>query len=272
MILPIDAELTLLQIGLNCDFHTCRNQGGSISLVKRSNGTCSRMKQANQRNKRIRTAKTALLLGVLALLFTVHPQNWAEAKKVNPDGLFNTKEIRSRNFKPFKKWTGAIERYSKEQASIKAGDCKEKKFNKCHYDKWMTFLKSLEGKDKLTQVKEVNAFMNKARYITDQVNWGQKDYWATPGEFMAKFGDCEDYSISKFVSLKLLGFTDKDLRIVAVKDMNLKVGHAILAVYLNDTPYILDNQIKQVVEARTIRHYAPVFSINEEYWWRHKPK
>ena len=196
----------------------------------------------------------------------------AQAAKVNLDGLFNTREVRSKNFKPFKKWTGAVERYSKEREAVKPGDCKEKVFNKCHFDKWTEFLKTLEGKDKMTQISEVNAFMNKARYITDPVNWGVKDYWATPGEFMAKFGDCEDYSISKFVSLKLLGFDDNDMRVVAVKDMNLKVGHAILAVYIDGKPYILDNQIKQVVDASTIRHYAPVFSINEKYWWRHKPK
>ena len=194
------------------------------------------------------------------------------AKKVTLDGLFNTVEIRSKNFKPFKKWTGALERFSKETANLKSGDCTEKKFNKCHYDEWTAFLKGLEGKDKAIQMEEVNRYMNRAKYIIDPVNWGVKDYWATPGEFIAKFGDCEDYAIAKFMSLKKLGFTDNDLRIVAVKDLNLKIGHAVLAVYLDGKSFILDNQIKQVVESETIRHYAPVFSINETYWWRHKPK
>jgi len=231
------------------------------------------MQQKNKPNddKLARRSAYAVFALILAVFLSFNC-NVAQAAKVNLDGLFNTKEIQSRNFKPFKKWTGAVERYSKERDSVKPGDCKEKAFNKCHFDKWTEFLKTLEGKDKMTQIKEVNAFMNKARYITDPVNWGVKDYWATPGEFMAKFGDCEDYSISKFVSLKLLGFDDNDMRVVAVKDMNLKVGHAILAVYIDGKPYILDNQIKQVVDASTIRHYAPVFSINEKYWWRHKPK
>ena len=57
---------------------------------------------------------------------------------------------------------------------------------------------------------------------------------------------------------------------VAVKDMNLKVGHAILAVFVDGKVYILDNQIKIVVEAKKIRHYRPVFSINETNWWRHR--
>ncbi|MCW9033876.1 MAG: transglutaminase-like cysteine peptidase [Rhodospirillales bacterium] len=184
--------------------------------------------------------------------------------------LFNTKEKRSRNFKPFKKWTGAIKRYSSEQRSIKPGKCKEKSFNKCHFDRWQTFLKTLDGKDKMTQVKEVNRFMNKARYITDPSNWGEKDYWATPGQFMAKFGDCEDYAIAKYMSLKQLGFKTSQMRVVAVKDLNLRVGHAILAVYIDGKAYILDNQIKKVAKANIIKHYVPVFSINQKYWWRHK--
>lgn len=193
----------------------------------------------------------------------------AKTEPVYPN-LFSTKEVRSKNFKPFKKWTEALSRYTQESATLKDGHCSDKFFNKCHFGKWQKFLKTLEGKDRRTQIEEVNRFMNKARYITDPVNWGEKDYWATPGQFMAKFGDCEDYAIAKFMSLAQLGFTDDDMRVVAVKDMNLKVGHAILVVYLEGKAYVLDNQIKKVAEADVIRHYVPVFSINQSYWWRHK--
>jgi len=56
-----------------------------------------------------------------------------------------------------------------------------------------------------------------------------------------------------------------------IKDLNLKVGHAVLVVYLNSRIYLLDNQIKQVVEANSVYHYSPVYSINENNWWRHNP-
>ncbi len=119
-------------------------------------------------------------------------------------------------------------------------------------------------------MNKVNRYMNKARYILDPVNWGKKDYWATPGQFMAKFGDCEDYAIAKYMSLKQLGFKTSEMRVVAVKDLNLKIGHAVLVVYLNGKALILDNQIRKVVEAKVIKHYVPVFSINQKYWWHHK--
>ena len=184
--------------------------------------------------------------------------------------FFKSKETKSTNLKPFKKWTSAMARYTKASAKRKEGDCDAKKFNKCHYEEWTKFLDSVKSKDKLYQIKAVNKQMNKAKYIPDKTNWGKKDYWATPDEFMARFGDCEDYAITKFMSLKRLGFDAKSMRVVAVKDMNLKVGHAILVVFHDNKPYILDNQIKIVVEARKIRHYRPVFSINETSWWRHR--
>lgn len=196
----------------------------------------------------------------------------AVAKKASKPSFFNTVEVQSTNLKPFKKWTGALKRFSKEVASKKKGSCKSGSFNKCHYDEWVKFLrKAMKKKDKLAQVKAVNSYMNQSKYISDQNNWGKKDYWATPGEFMAKFGDCEDYAIAKFISLVKLGFRPDQLRVVAVKDLNLKVGHAILVVFLDGKTYVLDNQIKRVVEARSIRHYKPVFSINTRAWWRHRP-
>jgi len=73
-----------------------------------------------------------------------------------------------------------------------------------------------------------------------------------------------------------LGFKERELRVVAVKDLNLKVGHAVLIVMLKDPKtkktktYLLDNQIKKVVETKTVRHYEPVFSINKDFWWRHR--
>ena len=173
--------------------------------------------------------------------------------------------------KPFKKWLAALQRYSKESAEAKKGDCKGNQMSACYYQKWTQFLISIKNKSKIDQVKAVNSHMNKAPYITDSKNWGQKDYWSSPGEFMARFGDCEDYAIAKFLSLRRLGFDPSELRVVAVKDMNLKVGHAILIVFIDGKPLVLDNQIKQVVPAEKVRHYQPIFSINTQFWWRHRP-
>ncbi len=194
----------------------------------------------------------------------------AAAKKQAVPSFFGSKETRSSNLKPFKKWKSAIKRYSREKAKAEKKKCKSKKFNKCHYDDWQKFLDKIRDKDRKTQVVEVNRLMNKAKYITDKTNWGKKDYWASPGQFMARFGDCEDYAITKYLSLKRLGFKNEELRVVAVKDLNLKVGHAVLVVFLDGKTWLLDNQIKKIIETKKVKHYQPVFSINTTHWWRHR--
>ena len=189
--------------------------------------------------------------------------------------FLNSIEVRSSNLEPFKKWNSALERYAKESQATRKGKCLSKNLDVCDYDAWVKFLNTLKDKDKLTQIRAVNDKFNQAKYVTDKSNWGQNDYWNTPAEFMANFGDCEDYAIVKYLSLKRLGFADDDLRVVAVKDLNLKVGHAILVVFWVDTrngqkrALVLDNQVEKVVDARAIRHYEPVFSINGQHWWRH---
>ncbi len=131
-------------------------------------------------------------------------------------------------------------------------------------------MRSVKDDDPHAKIDKVNRFMNRAKYVVDPINWGVKDYWETPGEFFVRFGDCEDYAIAKFLTLRALGFKDESMRIVIVQDLNLKVAHAILAVYIDDTIKILDNQIQQVVDAPTIRHYKPIYSVNEQSWWLHK--
>jgi len=213
----------------------------------------------------------------LAILFAFAWAMPAEAAKKARPSFFNSVEVRSSNLKPFKKWRSALKRYSLEKkGKTKKASCTSKRLNICGYGDWAGFLQGLKGKDKLTQIRAVNFRMNKAKYITDKNNWGRKDYWATPAEFMANFGDCEDYAIIKYLSLRQLGFPEEALRVVAVKDLNLKVGHAVLVVFWKDPKsgkkrsLLLDNQIKRVVDSRSVRHYQPVFSINKDNWWRHR--
>ncbi len=114
--------------------------------------------------------------------------------------------------------------------------------------------------------------MNEAPYITDIRNYGVDDYWATPKQFLDRDrdGDCEDYAIAKYMSLRSLGYTPADIRLVVLQDNNLRIAHAVLVAYVDGTAFVLDNQIKQVVEHSRIRHYSPYYSINESGWWLHK--
>jgi predicted transglutaminase-like cysteine proteinase len=184
--------------------------------------------------------------------------------------LFGSREVRNANLVPFQKWTGMLARQVDER-TLYDGPCTARRFNRCHLQEWRNMLGTLAGLPPASQVAAVNAFMNRAPYVTDPVNYGVPDYWATPIQFLTKDGDCEDYAIAKFISLRELGFTNDQMRIVVLDDLNLKIAHAILVVYLDGKALVLDNQIASVVPAERIRHYKPIYSINEDSWWLHRP-
>jgi predicted transglutaminase-like cysteine proteinase len=206
----------------------------------------------------------SLILAALALLDTVAP---ARAEKIYPS-LLNTTESPSRRLQPFQKWNDMLERQVNER-SLYDGPCNARRFNRCHLQEWRALLAGLAGKDRMSQLAAVNEFMNRAPYIEDMPNWGVPDYWATPLQFLTKDGDCEDYAIAKFVSLRTLGFSNDELRIAVVDDANLQQPHAVLVVYVDGQALVLDNQIPQIVPSSVIKHYRPIYSINEDTWWLH---
>lgn len=112
-------------------------------------------------------------------------------------------------------------------------------------------------------IREVNAHMNKHKYIRDIVTWGVEDYWETPLEFLSVNGDCEDFAIAKFYSLRRLGIPNDAMKIVVVYDRILSVGHAVLAVRHNGDYLILDNLVPVPVPERMIFHYRAIYSVNE---------
>jgi len=172
------------------------------------------------------------------------------------------------DLRPIPKWNTLLKRYREEER--KDVNCRSRGRGNCPYTEWKALIDRLKGRDRLTQVEEVNRFANSWRYITDPVNWGVDDYWETPGEFFDKSGDCEDYAIVKFMSLRALGFDNDELNLVAVMDLNLNVGHAVLLAEVGGRALLLDNQIKRVTKASAVRHYKPVFSANEKVWWLFK--
>ena len=196
---------------------------------------------------------------VLALFLITLLPAVAEARVYPP--LFGSHEFANQGIKKFPKWGDMLSRW--QGSAPCEGDT-------CTTDGWQDLLVDLQGKDRMTQIKEVNRYFNEERYIIDRKNWGVEDYWATPFQFLKMDGDCEDYAIAKFMALKALGFPIEDMRVLALRDMNLDIGHAVLIVYDGDTPLLLDNQIKSVVPADTVKHYMPIFSLSETGWWLHR--
>lgn len=203
------------------------------------------------------------LAALLLCLLAPAPEAWADTR-----GLFGTDERKSSRLKSFPKWREMLKRHE-DGGNTESTSCGNLSGGQCNIAHWNAFLNSVRGQGFISQVKAVNSHMNRHRYIIDPINWGVPDYWATPYQFFIKNGDCEDYAISKYMSLRALGVSEDDLRIVVLEDKNLNIMHAVLAVYSGGDIYILDNQIKSVVKDTAIHHYKPIYSINESAWWRH---
>jgi len=183
--------------------------------------------------------------------------------------IFRSFEARFDDTQKFSKWVSMIERKLEQQPELDSKGCGFQLNEACGPYFWRQFVKEIEPDSAWAKIEKVNAYINKFRYVTDFDNWGTFDFWETPLEFLERRGDCEDYAITKFVTLKRLGFDPDSMRIVALNDTNLRTGHAVLMVNFNGQTFILDNQIRVVTPEATIRHYQAVYSINERNWWLH---
>ncbi len=210
-----------------------------------------------------------VVLGVLAGVAVRPAAAGAPAPEAHPP-IFGATAIESHNIALFPKWTSMLQRYLSEEPSEKASCTPTPDRHSCGLQRWQGFLARLRGMSRLDQLRAVNRFANYAPYVTDPVNYHVPDYWATPLQFLKIDGDCEDYAITKYLSLRALGMADSDLRIVVLQDLNLQVAHAILVAYVDGVAWVLDNQVPEVVPATAIHHYRPIYSLNETTWWLHR--
>lgn len=138
-------------------------------------------------------------------------------------------------------------------------------------DAWAALLKSPPQDDIKDTLNRVNQFFNsRMRFRDDITVWGQQDYWATPIEFLRKgAGDCEDYALAKYFSLREMGVPARQLRIIYVKALQLNQAHMVVAWYATPdaTPLILDNLKTAVLPATQRNDLLPVYSFNEQGLW-----
>jgi predicted transglutaminase-like cysteine proteinase len=180
--------------------------------------------------------------------------------------LFGSNENANHDISPFPKWTGMLQRYAREQ-HLEDAPCAGER---CQLQDWKAFVVTLKGQDRLTQLRAVNAYANRIPYRSDLDRHGVADYWSTPRETLGRSADCEDYAIIKYLSLRKLGWSASDLRIVVLKHEVRNELHAVLVAYVGGTAYVLDNLIPDVREHAAIRYYRPIFSINETAWHYHR--
>ncbi|WP_421356718.1 cysteine protease LapG [Pseudocitrobacter faecalis] len=136
---------------------------------------------------------------------------------------------------------------------------------------WALLVKSASPGDVKDKLNRVNHFFNsRIRFRDDIAVWKQQDYWATPIELLRKgAGDCEDYALAKYFTLREMGVPASQLRITYVKALQLNQAHMVLAWYATPdaTPLILDNLKTAILPATQRNDLLPVYSFNGQGLW-----
>jgi len=143
---------------------------------------------------------------------------------------------------------------------------------------WNHILTLFHEKKERAKLHEINLYINrKLRAESDLKIWGQKDYWSTPIEaLMKECGDCDDYAIAKYFSLKYAGVPVSRLRLTYVKALIGKEkrkflqAHMVLTYYPapDAEPLVLDNMADEICPASQRTDLVPIFSFNAEGVWR----
>ena len=139
--------------------------------------------------------------------------------------------------------------------------------------KWRQLVAELQSEDLDEKLYQINRFFNRFDFVDDLVHWQQKDYWATPIEFISTgAGDCEDYTIAKYFSLLELGIPEQQLRLMYVTALELRQPHMVLAYYETPTsiPLVLDNINRRILPANKRRDLSPIYSFNGNGLWAAK--
>jgi len=142
---------------------------------------------------------------------------------------------------------------------------------------WRQMLTEVGENAEESRIRSVNDFFNqRIRFFEDAAIWNQSDYWATPLETLGRGqGDCEDFTIAKYLSLKMLGVAGEKLRLTYVKarvggsHSRISRAHMVLSYYPtpDSEPLILDNLIADIRPASQRPDLFPVFSFSSENLW-----
>ena len=141
-------------------------------------------------------------------------------------------------------------------------------------DGWLATVAEAHGLGETAKLKRINDFVNRhIAFEDDRSVWDQSDYWATPLETIGQGrGDCEDFAIIKYTSLRQAGLAGDKLRLIYVKatlktpDGPIQVAHMVLAYYATPdaAPLILDNLNKVILPASQRKDLQPIFSFNSD--------
>lgn len=135
-------------------------------------------------------------------------------------------------------------------------------------------MSGLASLDKVEQANIVNMLWNTLDGKEDMSLYNREEYYASPSEMWKnRAGDCDDYAIAKYVTLRKLGFSQDDLHILVVDSFDMDSMHAVLSVNINGKMMILDNlSNKMLTMEEASQKYDLQASVNEIAASRYAPQ
>jgi predicted transglutaminase-like cysteine proteinase len=140
---------------------------------------------------------------------------------------------------------------------------------------WERLITRNKNADNLKKLSVVNDFFNKVNFANDIDLWGKEDYWATPLQMLtSNGGDCEDYSIAKYFTLRKMGIPAERMRLTYVKALKLNQAHMVLTYYPGPDaePLILDNLVNDIQIASNRKDLVRIYSFNGTDLWLAKER
>jgi predicted transglutaminase-like cysteine proteinase len=141
---------------------------------------------------------------------------------------------------------------------------------------WQELIHRNDSSNNHEKLEKVNSFFNGLIEFVDDIElYGVRDYWATPIEFLARgAGDCEDFAIAKFFTLKMMGVKEDKLNITYVKALSYNIHHMVLTYYEEPgaEPLVLDNLVDSIEPAGNRPDLLPIFSFNGTGLWLAKER
>lgn len=137
------------------------------------------------------------------------------------------------------------------------------------FKNWWDFIRQTRDLHPRDQITRVNEWLNQFPYKQDNWVYNRDDHWATPSEFLKNGGDCEDYAIIKYMTLRRLGFTSDQMKIAVVYDVYSGTDHAYLVVAYGKRNFILDSREERTNPHLFTKRYQAHYAFNENGIWRY---
>jgi predicted transglutaminase-like cysteine proteinase len=147
-------------------------------------------------------------------------------------------------------------------------------------EKWERLINESQNRSEWDMINAVNAFFNHSIEAAADAESTGGDYWQSPLETLVRGqGDCDDFAMAKYITLRLLKIPPERLRVATARYPN--GYHAMLLYFASNArdPWVLDNlrfEHMGAIDNHILRlshriergDFEPIFGVNEKFWTR----